>query len=82
MIDKMMKSLWLKVIVAIGLVCVAVLYLHMRAEHKQAQRELEYRMAHQRVAAEKKQRLQEWETRLEEQRLRQQYSSGSIVNTH
>ncbi len=82
MIDKMMKSLWVKVLIAIGLVFYAVLYLHVRAEHKQRQRELEYRMAHQRVAEEKRQRLQEWEKRVAEQRLRQQYNQGRIIETN
>lgn len=79
MIDKMMKTLLFKVIVAILLVCCAVLYLHFHAEHKQAQRELEYRMAHQRVAQEKQEREQSWERRMAQERLRREYNQGRVI---
>ena len=79
MADKMMKTLVLRVFLVIVAVCLAVVYLQMRAEHKQAQRELEYRMAHQRIAAEKAQRVQEWQRNMQQERLRQQYSQGRVV---
>lgn len=72
-------SLLLKVLVAIVLVCCAVLYLHYNAEYKQARRELEYIKAHHRVAVEKQQRVLEYEKRMQEQKLRREYNQGRVV---
>ena len=41
-IDKVMNTLWMKVVLVVLFVCGIILYLHFAAEHKQAQRELEY----------------------------------------
>ena len=65
------------------LICVVmgfvVAYVHLNGKYTQAQRELEYIKAHQRVAAEKYQRALEYERRLQQDRLRRQYNQGSVA---
>ena len=78
-IDKKLKTiavgafLWLLVIVYI------LTYLHFAAEHKQAQRELEYLKAHQRVAQQRLERHQQWERTLQQQRLEREFSQGRVI---
>ena len=78
-IDKKLKIiavgafLWLLVIVYI------LTYLHFAAEHKQAQRELEYLKAHQRVAQQRLERHQQWERTMQQQRLEQEFNQGRII---
>ena len=78
-IDKKLKTiavgafLWLLVIVYI------LTYLHFAAEHKQAQRELEYLKAHQRVAQQRLERNQQWERTLQQQRLEREFSQGRVI---
>ena len=78
-IDKKLKIiavgafLWLLVIVYI------LTYLHFAAEHKQAQRELEYLKAHQRVAQQRLERHQQWERTLQQQRLEREFSQGRVI---
>ncbi len=78
-IDKKLKTiavgafLWLLVIVYI------LTYLHFSAENKQAQRELEYLKAHQRVAQQRLERHQQWERTLQQQRLEREFSQGRII---
>lgn len=78
-IDKKLKTiavgafLWLLVIVYI------LTYLHFSAENKQAQRELEYLKAHQRVAQQRLERHQQWERTLQQQRLEREFSQGRVI---
>ena len=78
-IDKKLKAvavgafLWLLVIVYI------LTYLHFAAEYKQAQRELEYLKAHQRVAQQRLERQQQWERTLQQQRLEREFSQGRVI---
>lgn len=78
-IDKKLKIiavgafLWLLVIVYI------LTYLHFSAENKQAQRELEYLKAHQRVAQQRLERHQQWERTLQQQRLEREFSQGRVI---
>lgn len=78
-IDKKLKIiavgafLWLLVIVYI------LTYLHFSAENKQAQRELEYLKAHQRVAQQRLERHQQWERTMQQQRLEQEFNQGRII---
>lgn len=78
-IDKKLKTiavgafLWLLVIVYI------LTYLHFSAENKQAQRELEYLKAHQRVAQQRLERHQQWERTMQQQRLEQEFNQGRII---
>lgn len=78
-IDKKLKTiavgafLWLLVIVYI------LTYLHFAAENKQAQRELEYLKAHQRVAQQRLERHQQWERTMQQQRLEREFNQGRII---
>lgn len=78
-IDKKLKTiavgafLWLLVIVYI------LTYLHFSAENKQAQRELEYLKAHQRVAQQRLERHQQWERTMQQQRLEREFNQGRII---
>ena len=78
-IDKKLKTiavgafLWLLVIVYI------LTNLHFAAENKQAQRELEYLKAHQRVAQQRLERHQQWERTMQQQRLEREFNQGRII---
>lgn len=78
-IDKVMNTLWMKVVLVVLFVCGIILYLHFAAEHKQAQRELEYLKAHQRVAQQRLERHQQWERTMQQQRLEREFNHGRII---
>lgn len=78
-INKVMNTLWMKVLLTVFFVCCIILYLHFSAENKQAQRELEYLKAHQRVAQQRLERHQQWERTLQQQRLEREFSQGRVI---
>ncbi len=77
-IDKVMNTLWMKVLLVVGFVCMVILYLHFDSEQKQAQRELEYIKAHQQVAQQRQERHQQWTRTLQQQRLEREYQQGRV----
>ncbi len=77
-IDKKLKAIFIGGVLWLLLISFCVLLFQFYVENKQAQRELEYLKAHQRVEAAKKERFQEWERRLKQNQMQQEYRQNYI----
>lgn len=80
-IDRKLKKFCIAGLFLLFVLSYIILYLHFAAEHKQAQRELEYLKAHQRVAQQRLERHQQWERTLQQQRLEREFNQGRVIGT-
>ncbi len=78
--DQMLKRIFAWAVLLIIVASGVVVYAHFTMQYRQAQRELIYIKARERVAQEKAQRQRDYQKRLRERELRQQFNRGRVVD--
>ncbi|MBR3604238.1 MAG: hypothetical protein IKL48_06180 [Elusimicrobiaceae bacterium] len=80
-VDSRLKTIFSVAFAWVIIILLVVGYLHLSAQHRQAQRELIYIKALNQVAQERRARQQEYDKRRKEAQLRREYNQGQVVGT-